>query len=230
MLKIGITERGDAALQRDWISWVGKGNPAILITKNPLRLSYLLNSVSNKNIIVHCTITGMGGSAYEPNVPVVSKAIEGLIELEKTVGIERLVLRVDPIIPTEEGFVTAKNVINTVGKPNLRIRISFLDNYPHVKERFIQAGLPPLNYNFHAPLETRIKMWEDLGKPEICGEPEMPCTGCVSKKDLEILNIENDTTTKSQQRMACACLALKHELLNNKTPCKHTCAYCYWQD
>lgn len=34
---------------------------------------------------------------------------------------------------------------------------------------------------------------------------------------------------KNMQRPACACLGIKYELLNNKHPCAHKCAYCYWK-
>ena len=39
MVQIGITERGDAAINTDWKTWVYSFNkPAILITKNPIKL------------------------------------------------------------------------------------------------------------------------------------------------------------------------------------------------
>ena len=34
-MKIGITERGDAAFNLNWKKWVIQGNPAVLITKQP---------------------------------------------------------------------------------------------------------------------------------------------------------------------------------------------------
>jgi hypothetical protein len=61
MKLIGITERGDAALDMGWKSWVSSGRPAILITKNPRLLMDKLLDVESRNIIVHCTITGWGG-------------------------------------------------------------------------------------------------------------------------------------------------------------------------
>ena len=38
MVQIGITERGDAALNTGWKKWVENGQPAILITKNVIKL------------------------------------------------------------------------------------------------------------------------------------------------------------------------------------------------
>ena len=66
---------------------------------------------------------------------------------------------------------------------------------------------------------------------EICGEPGLPCMGCLSKKDLDTfgINLEKEIKT-GLQRPTCACLGIKHELLNRKSPCIHNCMYCYWKD
>ena len=65
---IGITERGDAALDMSWENWVFvQRRPAILISKNPMKLYDEVSKLSDSynfqpNIIVHCTITGLGGT------------------------------------------------------------------------------------------------------------------------------------------------------------------------
>jgi hypothetical protein len=155
------------------------------------------------NIIIHATITGFGGSKLEPNVPKPEFAFIGLeVLLEKFKNhypLDRIVLRVDPIIPTPKGFEIAKKIIDKGKALGIkRIRISFLDNYPHVKERFTLANIPQLKYDFHAPLEDRIKIWEDLGKPEVCGEPGIQCTGCISKLDCEVLGVLPINKTSQQ--------------------------------
>lgn len=56
-------------------------------------------------------------------------------------------------------------------------------------------------------------------------------TGCVSKKDFEILGLNNDEANgSSNQRPLCLCCSAKKELLSNKKPCKHNCTYCYWKN
>ena len=79
MVQIGITERGDAALNTGWKKWVENGQPAILITKNVIKLieenkQLLLNG----NVIIHATITGLGGTQFEPHVPNYEKVLEFL--------------------------------------------------------------------------------------------------------------------------------------------------------
>lgn len=244
---IGITERGDPVFDFNWLPWVQEGNPAILITKNPAKLYEVLTRIKNSknfNVIVHCTITGYGESVIEPNVPLFMKSINGYHDLYKYFGKDRVVLRVDPIIPTEKGIDLAKQVIEHAskipttqlydGKVNYsskvikqRIRISFIDNYDHVKERFRMLEIPELPWDFHAPLDLRLKVWEELGKPEVCGEPGITCTGCVSETDCKIFGVEPIDISKGQ-RKHCACLMNKKELLTVRGRCAHNCAYCYY--
>lgn len=226
---IGITERGDAAIHHEWKSWVNAGEPAILITKDPGGL--LEHATVDMNIIIHATITGFGGTKVEPGVPHPTEALDGYRQLCDLFGEARVVLRIDPIIPTEKGIRTA--TMPVLKRARGRVRASFLDNYPHVKERFRKAGLPVLPYDFHAPLEQRKRIHGELEvqlgqEIEICGEPGMACTGCVSMTDMDTLLVTG-LARGGGQRKACACLSLKKELLNHRGQCKHGCLYCYWR-
>ncbi|HCW08197.1 MAG TPA: hypothetical protein DGG95_12625 [Cytophagales bacterium] len=233
-MKIGITERGDPAFDRSWVQWVRDGKPAIIISKHPLVIYDVLRKIDAVNVIVHCTITGMGGTVLEPNVPQIKEAIEGYHKLIKNYGSSRVVLRIDPIVPTKKGEAIALdvlkmgNILREMRKQDyMRVRISFLDLYPHVKERLLQAGLGLPDYDFHAPLEVRNRIWEKMGKPEVCGEPDLPSTGCISKIDLELLGIKEETR-EGKQRPTCACAGNKFELLKSKKHCPSGCLYCYW--
>lgn len=255
MFQIGITERGDAALDDSWVDWVyKKDKPAILITKNAPLLQEKHPDIFFKNVIIHVTCTGLGGTIFEPNVPkpnVIWKWIR-----EKPASIQRkLVLRVDPICPSlfrikndkfdgEKYFLNVRNLFNVATEFQLRCRISFLDCYPHVKERFKAEGIDIdedyANYEYngiHLPLDAR-KKWMTIFETvtdkklpfEICGEPGLTCTGCVSKMDLDIFGLDmTSTTVEANQRIACKCLGFKKELLTNKSQCPHKCLYCYWR-
>ena len=90
MQRIGITERGDAALDWvDWWDWVSDGQPAILITKDPQKLSERLTKIDNPKVIVHATITGWGGTPLEPNVPEPELALRGFADLVARLGPDR---------------------------------------------------------------------------------------------------------------------------------------------
>lgn len=259
MIQVGFTEAGDVALDDSWKSWVSKGLPTVLITKNPRNLieanrELFFGDNLKGNVILHATITGLGGTCFEPNV---HSSFDTLRFLSKCVSNpafhkNRIVIREDPIIPAfaivdeayrEDLFDIARFAVNN----NLRYRTSFFDYYPHVRQRFsnldskvlpLVEKLNSIQPEMHLPLETRVQFLELLKKNtgltddliEICGEPGMKCTGCLSQKDLNTFGIilNNDVET-GFQRPACACLGLKKELLNNKHPCGHNCAYCYWK-
>jgi len=221
---IGITERGDAALHTEWLKWADQGKPTILITKAPSLLIYLIDEKAH-NVIVHCTITGFGGTVIEPGVGLWQEEIKAYHELCKMLGARRVVLRINPIMPTRTGIATALSVFEQrVG----RVRISFMDMYPHVRERLSKLKYIPFWEGIHAPLQTRTEAAARFEGAEICGEPGFKCTGCVSAIDCNILSV-NIQAGKSRQRNACACLAMKQELLTHKGQCAHQCVYCYWR-
>ena len=239
---IGITERGDAALDTSWINWVSKGNAAILITKDPIKLKNILFEnipiFCYKNIIMHCTVTGMGGTYLEPNVPAYKDIKSDLMNLKtdfelKGFSLAKLVLRVDPIIPVSPALEEQIKVIEELGNENYfdEVRISFIDNYYHNRDR---VSLPW--ESLHAPLEMRQAAYDKIKQAcnlplNICGEPGFTCNGCVSESDIKALGrkIEDYSLVMNGQRQFCSCIAAKKELLNNKHPCAHNCAYCYWK-
>ena len=237
MNQIGITERGDPVFDPSWIGWVREGKPAILITKSPHLLLETLSDMHGNsiNVIVHATVTGYGGTILEPNVPkpkVAMQGYEGLIDL---LGYERVVLRIDPIIITEKGLMTARTILASARKiAQTRVRISFLDLYPHVIKRFTEAGIPLPHKGFHASKAARLLAYRSLNhitspwKTEICGEPDLPVTGCISLADCQTLNVQ-PMEKLGTQRPTCACFGNKLELLSSKSQCEHKCLYCYWR-
>lgn len=222
---IGVTEGADPTCNLDWKPWIAEGKPAIIITKKP-RL--LINHITGKeNIIVHCTITGLGGSIIEPFIDYPEVSLKYYHELCKRLGKDRVVLRIDPIILlSEELYSTLPEYI--IKEAEGRVRISFLDMYNHVKTRFREKLIELPYTTFDAPFERRVAMWQKLGKPETCGEAGLPSTPCVSAKDCEVLGVV-PSLSKHGQRAVCGCLANKFELLKHGT-CTYKCLYCYWRN
>jgi hypothetical protein len=235
--KIGITERGDAALDTSWISWVRRELPAILISKDPGKLLSVIKEedLPLERVIIHATITGFGGGVLEPNTPNWREAFVGYKDLVNLLGVGRVILRIDPVIPTDIGLERALTVLEEKEPGVGRVRVSFLDGYNHVRRRFEEKELPLPWEGIHAPIEMRreaLAIIEAVAQQEVevCGEPGMKCTGCISSKDLDILKVSYEGNDTSHQRKACACLAMKHELLSKRNPCGHGCLYCYWKD
>ena len=234
---VGITERGDAGLQlHEWIdaSKKYKLDFVIAITKSP---SILLRNINilPPNLIIHSTITGYGGSWVEPNVHSRHEELNAYDKLVDILGPDRVVLRIDPIHPTPRGIEISKEVAT---RCRGRLRISILDYYKHVKDRFKYLNIDAYNtlnnlYNNDIHLAQHLRRDIIAQFPsfaEICGEPDFPSTGCVSVADYKALGLPVPLETISnKQRPSCACLSNKKELLINKKQCNHMCVYCYWK-
>jgi hypothetical protein len=242
-LRIGITERGDGGLEIDTVlKKLPKLDGAIIVTKAP---QLLLNKDLPPNTVIHATITGMGGTVMEPGVADPDVTIPAYLELVKKYGGQRVVLRVDPILPEDEDIWQKAHLIKREWLPEqaegCRVRISFLDFYPHVVKRILAIGYRgwiPKN-SIHADIVMREFGWKVLNRitlektgnsVEVCGEPDLPCTGCVSERDLKAMGITVPAGEDlKNQRPCCLCLASKVELLEHRGQCAHRCAYCYWK-
>lgn len=251
-MRVGITEQGDAGLDLSWADKLNTVDGAILITKEltPQFIDAVLQAPIST--IVHCTCTGWGGTWLEPNVPTY---IEQLLALQKLLEhgypSSNVVLRIDPIVPTQEGIEKARSVLKYVsdtGIPVSRIRISLLDEYKHVKERIKASGHYPFygegSYSFgpdfHMMADVLNLILEYPFSYEVCAEdkfatianlPNVHIRGCVSPLDLTIMGLEADKslTENPQGRKGCHCLSCKTELLTRKARCSHGCLYCYWK-
>lgn len=226
--QIGVTERGDAALDLSWRRWVHDGRPTILITKDPGKLLQHLPGLPTDRIIVHCTITGHGETPYEPNVPHQNQALRDYERLVGILGPDRTVLRIDPIFPWVEGVEVATGIAVFAQS---RVRISILDNYTHLFDRFDMEELCPPAYEMHASLRVRkwiVKKIDELvNEVEVCGEPGIPQRPCVSLRDCELLGVE--PMDGRRERASCECLGNKRELLQGRERCSHGCVFCYWK-
>ena len=240
--RIGTTESGKIAYNLDAFDRLYKGN--IIITKR-LTDKLIEKLIEHKDkIILHLTVTGMGGSKVEPFVPSPQATLG---KLQKLINggfpTDHIVLRVDPIVPTIKGLNTATSVLRLFrGLGIKRVRISFLDNYKHVRERFKEIGVELYNGEFHAPLKERLKCLtaikysaEECGYEtvEVCGEPGIDSIPCLSQKDIDILGLTDEIVLEgsAEQRKSCGCPANKSELLRVKPHrCDNKCLYCYWRD
>lgn len=240
--RIGTTEAGEIAYNLDAFDRLYKGN--IIITKRLTdKLIEKLIEYKDK-IILHLTVTGMGSTRIEPFVPSPQATLGKLQKLiDGGFPTDHIVLRVDPIVPTIKGLNAATSVLRLFrGLGIKRVRISFLDNYKHVRERFKEIGVELYNGEFHAPLKERLKCLtaikycaEECGyeSVEVCGEPGIKSIPCLSQKDIDILGLTDEIVLEGSkgQRNSCYCPSNKKELLKIKPhKCNNGCLYCYWKD
>lgn len=251
--KIGVTEAGDAGADLSWVNEINNVHGAIVITKRISPDFYDAVLAHKDKLIVHATLTGYGHSVLEPGVPSPYEEFDAINTLVRG-GFpqEKVVIRVDPIIPTEKGLKTALNAIKCCMDVGFkRFRISVIDMYPHVRQRFKEAGLPlPYGEQTFANreqmqlvdtmLKEAIAYWVNEGHPaselriEACAEPYLNVplkSGCISEYDLRLLGLDaDDADSTGYQRKACMCYSGKTELLRHKHRCEHNCLYCYWKD
>ena len=254
LYKIGITEAGDAGIDLSWAEKLSNVDAAVLITKS-ISQSFIDSALKYmEKLIIHATITGYGHTILEPNVPtLVDESTMVTKIVESGFPIERIVIRVDPIIPTDKGIKTAYHVITSFMKMGFcRYRVSVIDMYPHCRARFKECGLPLVyGENGFLPSKTQLVQVDDMLKKakvfwnaldnnkllriESCAEKglkEAIACGCISDYDFELLGLKKDVeaNTMGYQRKGCMCYAGKTELLNHKTRCSNGCLYCYWKD
>lgn len=227
-MRIGTTERGDAGRNLVWLKALERGVVAgvVAVTKAP---QALVGLNLPPQTVIHCTITGYGGSVLEPGVAPPTETLAAYRQLLARYGGERVVLRIDPIFTCGDWAAKAFDIRRHA---HGRVRISFFDFYPHLRRRFFDADVDYQQTQFHAPRNLRRSIWQQLGEPEVCAEPGLPCTGCISQRDLTAMGLANGSLSgqRSQQRPLCHCLAEKLELLPNRSPCGHGCLYCYWKE
>ena len=109
-MKIGITERGDASIDYQWVEKLPSVDGTILITKNLTDrfIDTVIKCYGNGDkLIVHATCTGWGRTDFEPNVPDYKTQLHQLKKLiKKGFPADHCVLRIDPIFPTLSAFET----------------------------------------------------------------------------------------------------------------------------
>ena len=108
--RIGVTESGEIAFNLDAFDRLYKAN--IIITKR-LTDELIEKLIEHKEkIILHLTCTGMGGTRIEPFVPKLQDTYKKFLKLiEGGFPVSQVVLRVDPIVPTKKGLLTAMSVL-----------------------------------------------------------------------------------------------------------------------
>ena len=108
----GITENGDASMNYEWESSMRDMDGAILITKKLTAI--FKNKVIEymfRPFIIHVSCTGYGKTVLEPKLDKFQATIRGIKDLiDCGFPANRIVLRIDPIIPTEKGIGECREI------------------------------------------------------------------------------------------------------------------------
>ena len=190
LMKIGITERGDVALDLSWTDKMRSVNGAVIIGKGYNdRFDNALLEFKDK-VIYHATITGLGGTRLEPGVFPTDASIEHLKALiEKGFPADHVVVRIDPNEPfqifsqlkvdgckgspfaqiDDYNLIIEKIIMDCVMLGIRRFRYSYLDLYGHVKKRINEAGIrTDINKFSHFQHQRIQKLFYDLEHEVTC--------------------------------------------------------------
>jgi len=227
----------------------------LLITKNLPDCSKIIVVADSLSIPyqIHCTITGLGGTVLEPQVPAPNLMVEESIKVIEKYKIDpkAITVRIDPIVPEflDLQTIEASHTLKAFAGIGVKdCRISIVDYYPHVRERFDKLGIKhPDRFQVGIPLKNLIidRMFHLTSmynmKLHLCAEylgpnlegsiyPGVDTEGCASAASWKRLGITDLKPATRKQREECTCNLSKQDLLAGLSKgCKGGCVYCYWR-
>ena len=202
---------------------------------------------------VHWTVTGLGGSALEPNVPPAEALLPLLPKLIEWLGSpERLHWRFDPLVEVNGSEGSLGNVdlelFRRLAQEFARegigvVRTSFVTLYPKVVRRLAAAGLAPRDFT----LEERVRLLAGMGEIAaslgmqlltcceplgVCppGKPGFPRQACIDGRLLARLHPQREPCSQRRargQRPLCGCTESFD--VGHYLRCPNGCLYCYAQ-
>ena len=205
-------------------------------TKDPAPMLKYLDELKAYHQYWFVTITPYG-KEIEPNVPPKEEVIQSFIALSRSVGIDCVGWRYDPIfidrIYTPERHINDFELMcKTLSGHTKVCVISFIDLYEKVKRNFPQART--------VTQQKRIALgraFTDIGRRygitiKACAEGNdlapygVDCGGCMTRQTFEKAIGSNIIVPKKRsQRAECACV-LGTDIGAYDT-CGHLCRYCY---
>ena len=214
-----------------------KSVDAILFcTKNPLPIIKYLNIIK-KPIIFHVTLTPYKKD-IEPNVPDKKEIIEGIKQISKLLGKDKIVIRYDPVFLNEKYNLeyhkkAFQKICNLLNGYTEKIIISFLDDYKNVRK----------NINILKPREITKEEYKEIGLSfsKYAKENNITVQTCSEENNLiEYGFIKGDClshelaykitgkkykTWTARKNKNCNCVEMVD--IGTYNSCNHLCKYCY---
>jgi DNA repair photolyase len=224
----------------------GKVHTVVIWTKDPTNLlthSELRKALSGAGqVFVHWTITGLGGTFLEPNVPPADDQLALLPRIIDYVGDPRRIhWRFDPLVSASRNARTVSNAdvhlftslarpVAVAGVPV--VHTSFVTMYRKVVRRLGEYGV---EFEKHSPVARRDFLARlgsaasELGlKLLTCCEPGFPVQRCIDGELLREVHPTNEpcrTDRARNQRELCGCTVSLD--IGRYLPCPNRCLYCY---
>jgi len=222
-----------------------KVHTLVIWTKNPYnmikpgRLRNILSSYSQ--IYVHLTITGLGNTILEPNIPEwneIVSMIPDLIEMVKAP--ERITWRFDPLIEAEKDGTKISNfeLFGKIAEPIKKngitsCRTSWVEPYKKVIRRLDEKGI---KLTIPSKEERQIQAWkleaqaENLGiSISYCSMEGFSRSHCIDGNFLNRLHPNGFSCSEKRakgQRKLCGCTQ-SLDIGWYSLKCDNGCLYCY---
>ena len=217
-----------------------------LITKHDgLPMLKLLETKIPK--LIHFSITGLGGTQYEPGVMKFNDLLDRIQDyIAQGLDPNCITIRIDPIVPGVTKFEDIETIVKRASEMGIkRIRFSVMDAYPNTKAAMSSLGYDFDKYyggNFFAKknyideiadfmLSMAKKYNVTLGT---CAESLVRAgiskEGCLSVGAVNNMlgtSIEDKGTDNNDQRKLCSCYGGKIDALQYNNKCASHCIYCY---
>ena len=228
-----ITLAGEPSLDTSWAETLKNKKDVdelILITKNPgafvmSELEYVLEQHKNK-ITLYCCITGYGKSAVEPGVgPYQSALVSMQYLINKGYNI---VLYINPIFPTINGFQLVMDIIEYCKKINilngLTIAFNFIERIDNEVDRNLEYPWITEDCNT-LPNEDNIELGyvsiNTIIDYFISIENEENCIIKTNNKSIKVSKWYDDFTANAAE------ILYGDDIYKQ---CKYGCRYCYHSD
>ena len=204
--------------------------------------------------LIHFSITGLGGTEYEPGVMKPMDLLDKIGEyIQQGLDPDIITIRIDPIVP---GVTTPRMIEEIIKKASSlgikRIRFSIMDAYAHTVMEMSKLGYdfnanyginPVTNqpyYNaktekINAIAEFMLKMKDKYNVTlGTCAEglvrEGISKEGCLSVTSVNKMlgtSIPDLDTENNKQRKLCSCYGGKIDALQYNNTCASHCIYCY---
>ncbi|MBD3271615.1 MAG: DUF1848 family protein [Elusimicrobia bacterium] len=222
-----------------------KVHTIVIWTKNPLplfthtALSQRLSSY--RQVYIHLTVTGMGGSEFEPRIPACQDIMETVPELIRFVGSsDRISWRFDPIVHVQKGrnhysnlrlFESLSQAFASHGIQT--VRISWLSLYKKVIRNLSSIGWESEEISLSQKrkeaswLETIAR--KNNQSIHYCCVEGLPVSRCIDGFMLNKLHPERGGCSVKKargQRKNCGCTE-SIDIGWYSQVCQHGCVYCY---
>jgi len=197
-----------------------------------------------EQIVVHLTVTGLGGTTLEPRVPPPERALARLADIVRFVGRpERVTLRIDPIVhwrerpggPVHTNLPLFGDIARKAREWGVRlVKSSLVTPYAKAVRRFARTGLELVTPTGRLRQEVLREMEAQAAaaglKLEFCCELTRESSSCIDARlltDLHPRRLPAREDRPKGQRKACGCTHAVDLAWYSTHPCPSGCLYCY---